>query len=108
MNRLEYNERIYNYKHGLVNSAGSQTIQHSVAKEEEKTTEPEIKEEPQEQEEEIEHSALGDEWDKHKYIRKEEYADGRIRYIYEDGSSPRKVSGRSSSYDILSPTLLLR
>jgi len=84
MNRFQYNERIYNYKHGLVNSAENQTIEHS-----------------SENEEHIEHAlpgtpgsynynsnrAKGWEWDDHKYIRKEERADGTIKYIYADGSS---------------------
>ena len=84
LNRFQYNERIYNYKHGLVNSAENQTIEHS-----------------SENEEHIEHAlkgtpgsydynsnrAKGWEWDDHKYIRKEERADGTIKYIYADGSS---------------------
>lgn len=84
LNRFQYNERIYNYKHGLVNSAENQTIEHS-----------------SENEEHIEHAlngtpgtyndnsnrAKGWEWDDHKYIRKEERADGTVRYIYADGSS---------------------
>ena len=84
LNRFQYNERIYNYKHGLVNSAENQTIEHS-----------------SENEEHIEHAlpgtpgsynynsnrAKGWEWDDHKYIRKEERADGTVKYIYADGSS---------------------
>ena len=84
LNRFQYNERIYNYKHGLVNSAENQTVEHS-----------------SENEEHIEHAlkgtpgtyndnsnrAKGWEWDDHKYIRKEERADGTVRYIYADGSS---------------------
>lgn len=95
MNRLEYNERIYNYKHGLVNSAENQTVEHS-----------------SENEEHVEHALQGTpgsydyrsnrskgwEWDDHKYIRKEERADGTVKYIYEDGSSriedTNKVNGQ--------------
>lgn len=95
MNRFQYNERIYNYKHGLVNSAENQTIEHS-----------------SENEEHIEHAlpgtpgsynynsgrAKGWEWDDHKYIRKEERADGTIKYIYADGSSrvddTNKINGQ--------------
>lgn len=95
MNRFQYNERIYNYKHGLVNSAENQTIEHS-----------------SENEEHIEHALPGTpgsynynsgrtkgwEWDDHKYIRKEERADGTIKYIYADGSSriddTNKVNGQ--------------
>lgn len=88
LNRFQYNERIYNYKHGLVNSAENQTVAHSGVEE-------------NQNEEHIEHAlkgtpgsydynsnrAKGWEWDDHKYIRKEERADGTVKYIYADGSS---------------------
>jgi len=68
MNYREFTERVYNYKHGLTNSAESQNIQHS-------------------SDESIEHSSKGDSWDQHKYIRKEYLGNGNWKYIYEDGSS---------------------
>lgn len=95
LNRFQYNERIYNYKHGLVNSAENQTVVHSGVEGNQTI------EHSSENEEHIEHAlpgtpgsynynsnrAKGWEWDDHKYIRKEERADGTIKYIYEDGSS---------------------
>lgn len=76
MNYREFTERVYNYKHGLTNSAESQNIEHS-AKQTEETNENEH----------IEHSGQGQTWDQHKYIRKEYLGNGNWRYIYEDGSS---------------------
>ena len=76
MNYREFTERVYNYKHGLTNSAESQNIEHS-AKQTEEINENEH----------IEHSAEGKTWDQHKYIRKEYLGNGNWRYIYEDGSS---------------------
>lgn len=76
MNYREFTERVYNYKHGLTNSAESQNIEHS-AKQTEETNENEH----------IEHSGQGQTWDQHKYIRKEYLGNGNWKYIYEDGSS---------------------
>lgn len=76
MNYREFTERVYNYKHGLTNSAESQNIEHS-AKQTEEINENEH----------IEHSGQGQTWDQHKYIRKEYLGNGNWRYIYEDGSS---------------------
>lgn len=81
MNYREFTERVYNYKHGLTNSAESQNIQHS-AKEENN-----ILGENNNPEDNIMHSKLGDEWDQHKYIRKEYLGNNNWRYIYADGSS---------------------
>lgn len=60
MNIKDYYERIYNYTHGLTESAESQTN------------------------DSIQHSAKGKEWDKHKYLRKEYLGNGNWKYIYED------------------------
>lgn len=57
MNQREFYERIYNYKHGI--------------KEDNDT---------------IQHSAKGDEWDSHKYKDKIYLGSGRYRYIYDDGT----------------------
>ena len=81
MNYREFTERVYNYKHGLTNSAESQNIQHS-SKEENN-----VLGENNNPEDNIMHSKLGDEWDQHKYIRKEYLGNNNWRYIYADGSS---------------------
>lgn len=62
MNYREFTERVYNYKHGLTNSAESQTNEN------------------------IEHSAKGDEWNRHKYKEKIYLGNGTFRYIYDDGT----------------------
>ena len=62
MNYREFTERVYNYKHGLTNSAESQTNEN------------------------IEHSAKGDEWNQHKYKEKIYLGNGTFRYIYDDGT----------------------
>ena len=74
MNYREFTERVYNYKHGLTNSAESQNIQHSAKQNEENN-------------ESIEHSAQGDTWDQHKYKEKIYLGEGKFRYIYDDGTS---------------------
>lgn len=81
MNYREFTERVYNYKHGLNKSADVQNIQHS-AKEENN-----VLGENNNPEDNIMHSKLGDEWDQHKYIRKEYLGNNNWRYIYADGSS---------------------
>lgn len=63
MNYREFTERVYNYKHGLTNSAESQTNN-----------------------ENIEHSAKGDEWNQHKYKEKIYLGNGTFRYVYDDGT----------------------
>lgn len=80
MNRLEYNERIYNYKHGLVNSAENQTKEVVEHKE---TNGEEIG--ASQNEEHIEH-ADGWEWQEHEYIDKIPLGNGKYRYVYPDGS----------------------
>lgn len=81
MNYREFTERVYNYKHGLNKSADVQNIQHS-SKEENNALG-----ENNSPEDNIMHSKLGDEWDQHKYIRKEYLGNNNWRYIYADGSS---------------------
>ena len=81
MNYREFTERVYNYKHGLTNSAESQNIQHSTKEENN------VLGENNNPEDNIMHSKLGDEWDQHKYIRKEYLGNNNWRYIYADGSS---------------------
>ena len=80
MNRLEYNERIYNYKHGLVGSAENQTKEVVEHKE---TNGEEIG--ASQNEEHIEH-ADGWEWQEHEYIDKIPLGNGKYRYVYPDGS----------------------
>lgn len=62
MNYREFNERVYNYKHGIKTVADDQSNS-------------------------IEHSAKGDEWDSHKYKEKIYLGEGKYRYIYDDGTS---------------------
>lgn len=86
MNYREFTERVYNYKHGLTKSAESQNIEHS-AKQTEETNE-EKKEESTE--ESIQHSAPGDEWEQHEYIKKIPIGNGKFRYVYEEGQNAGK------------------
>lgn len=74
MNYREFNERVYNYKHGIKTVADDQSnsIEHGAIGE---------------GGDYIAHYELGQEADKHKYKEKIYLGEGKYRYIYDDGTS---------------------